>query len=418
MAVLTAGALLLLAMPALRTQWTGVDASVLPTTQSARVVHDALERDYPATDSSGIFVVVSAPRDAGPAMVRYADRLAAVDGVEHVSPPRRIGADTWQVDLSSAGEAVRPPAQQVLRDVRSVAAPASASVGGEAASFADQQTSIAGSLPLALLILAGGTLIVLWLMTGSVVLPVKTLLMNTLTALATTGVLVLVFQDGRFTELLGFTNEGGIETGDFLVLMALVFGLTTDYGVLLLSRIVEGHRRGLGDREAVTQGLQRTGRLLTAAAILLAVAIGSFLTSDLQFLKQIGLGAAFAVLVDAFIVRGLLVPSLMALLGSWNWWSPAPLRRLHERIGVREDHGDARLAPRAPEGARSCGPRPGGPPTIHREGLPLCVPVNGDAVECTGRAEGRRPPSTPPRGRCRSAVQGDGAEHGEPASSG
>ena len=129
-AVLTAGALLLLAMPALRTQWTGVDASVLPTTQSARVVHDALERDYPATDSSGMFVVVSAPRDAGPAMVRYADRLAAVDGVEHVSPPRRIGADTWQVDLSSAGEAVRPPDHQVLGYVRSVAAPASAAVGG------------------------------------------------------------------------------------------------------------------------------------------------------------------------------------------------------------------------------------------------------------------------------------------------
>ncbi len=346
-AAVTAGALLLLAVPSLRTQWTGVDASVLPASQSARVVHDALERDYPATDSSGMFVALRAPRDAQPQIAAYAKRLAAVDGVENVSAPRPIGDGAWQIDLSATGEAVRPPAQQVLRDVRAVAAPATAYVGGEAASFADQQTSIGGSLPLALLILGGGTLIVLWLMTGSVVLPVKTLLMNTLTAAATTGVLVLVFQDGRFTGPLGFTNEGGIETGDFLVLMALVFALTTDYGVLLLSRIVEGHRRGLPDREAVTQGLQRTGRLLTAAAILLAVAIGSFLTSDLQFLKQIGLGAAFAVLVDAFIVRGLLVPSLMALLGDWNWWSPAPLKRLHERIGVREDHGDGAPAPAA-----------------------------------------------------------------------
>jgi RND superfamily putative drug exporter len=179
-------------------------------------------------------------------------------------------------------------------------------------------------------------------MTGSVVLPVKTLVMNVLTAAAATGVLVFVFQDGRLESLLGFTSQGGIETGDFLVLMAIVFALTTDYGVLLLSRIVEGHRAGLDDRQAVTRGLQQTGRLLTAAAILLAVAIGSFLTSELQFLKQIGLGAAVAVLLDAFVVRGLLVPSLMALLGRWNWWSPAPLRRLHERIGLREERAEGR----------------------------------------------------------------------------
>lgn len=340
-AVLTAGVLVLLAVPALRTQWTGVDASVLPTSQSARVVHDALERDFAAADGSGAFVAVRAGRDAGPALEGYAARLERIDGVTVTGAPRPIGAGAWQVDLALAGEAVRPPAQRILAAVRAVPAPGTADLGGEAAAFADQQTSIGESLPLALLILVGGTLLVLWLMTGSVVLPVKTLLMNVLTAAATTGVLVLVFQDGR----LGFASEGGIETGDFLVLVALVFALTTDYGVLLLSRILEGHRAGLPDREAVTHGLQRTGRLLTAAALLLAVAIGSFLTSDLQFLQQIGLGAAFAVLLDAFVVRGLLVPALMALLGDWNWWSPAPLRRLHERIGVREDHGDGLRAP-------------------------------------------------------------------------
>jgi len=344
-AVMTAGALVLLALPALRAQWTGVDASVLPTSQSARVVHDALERDYPATDGSGMFVALEAPSDAAPELDRYAARLAAVTGVQNVAKPRQIGEGAWQIDLSAAGQAVEPPAQQVLRDVRAVPAPFTADVGGEAASFADQQTSIGGTLPLALLILAGGTLIVLWLMTGSVILPAKTLLMNVLTAAATTGVLVLVFQDGRFEGLLGFTSQGGIETGDFLVLMALVFALTTDYGVLLLARIVDGHRRGLSDHEAVTTGLQRTGRLLTAAALLLAVAIGSFMTSDLQFLKQIGLGAAFAVLVDAFVVRGLLVPSLMAMLGRFNWWAPTRLRRLHDRVGLREDHGDALPGP-------------------------------------------------------------------------
>ncbi|MCU0314355.1 MAG: MMPL family transporter, partial [Solirubrobacteraceae bacterium] len=205
-AVLTAAALLLVALPALRTQWTGVDASVLPASQSARVVHDALERDFAAADGSGAFVAVRAGRGAGPALERYAERLERLDGVTVTGAPRPIADGAWQVDLALAGEAVRPPAQRILAEVRAVPAPGTAYLGGEAAAFADQQSSIAGSLPLALAILVGGTLLVLWLMTGSVVLPVKTLLMNVLTAAATTGVLVLVFQDGG----LGFASQGGI----------------------------------------------------------------------------------------------------------------------------------------------------------------------------------------------------------------
>jgi RND superfamily putative drug exporter len=183
-----------------------------------------------------------------------------------------------------------------------------------------------------------GTALILWLLTGSVVLPVKALAMNALTVGAATGLLVLVFQDGRLTGPLGYTSQGGLEQSDFLVLAAIAFALSTDYGVFVLTRIKEAHDLGADDREAISVGLQRSGRIVTAAAILLAVAIGAFASSQIVFLKEIGLGAVAAVLIDAFIVRSLLVPSLMGLLGPWNWWSPSPLRRIHARLGVHE-HG-------------------------------------------------------------------------------
>ena len=223
-----------------------------------------------------------------------------------------------------------------MQDVRALRAPAAVAVGGQAAEFHDQRAAIADSLPVALAVLAMTTLLILWLMTGSVVLPVKALVMNALTTAAATGLLVYVFQDGRLTGPLAYTSQGGIEQTDFLVLAALVFALSTDYGVLLLGRIKEARDKGLGDREAVASGLEHTGRLVTAAAILLAVAIGAFATSKVVFLKEVGLGTAAAVLIDAFIVRAALVPSLMVLLGWRNWWSPAPLRRLHARLGIGE----------------------------------------------------------------------------------
>jgi len=167
-----------------------------------------------------------------------------------------------------------------------------------------------------------------------VVLPIKALVMNVLTVGATLGVLTLVFQDGRLEGLLGYQANGGIEPTDFLVTATLVFALSTDYGVFLLGRIKEARDSGLGDREAVAAGVGRTGSVVTAAAVLLAVAIGAFVTSEVLFIKQIGVGSALGVLIDAFVVRALLVPSLMALLGPWNWWSPRPLRRLHDRVGL------------------------------------------------------------------------------------
>ena len=145
--------------------------------------------------------------------------------------------------------------------------------------------------------------------------------------------LTFVYQDGRLTGLLNYTPNGGIEPTDFLVTATLIFALSTDYGVFLLGRIKEIRDGGLGERESVAVGVQRTGAVVTAAAILLAVAIGSFSTSSISFIQQIGIATAFGVLIDAFVVRSLLVPSLMGLLGKYNWWAPMPLRRLHDRIG-------------------------------------------------------------------------------------
>jgi RND superfamily putative drug exporter len=209
-------------------------------------------------------------------------------------------------------------------------------VAGATADFIDFQDSLVRHLPSAFAIIVVATLVILFLMTGSVVLPIKSLLMNVLNLSAVFGLLVLIFQDGRLEGLLGYTSSGAIEQTMPILLFAVAFGLSTDYAVFLLSRIKEARDNGASDSESVAIGLERTGRIVTAAALLFAVAIGAFATSQIIFIKQNGVGTALAVLIDATIIRALLVPSLMELLGRWNWWAPAPLRRLHERIGISE----------------------------------------------------------------------------------
>jgi uncharacterized membrane protein YdfJ with MMPL/SSD domain len=335
-AALTAGVLLLVASPALRTHWSGIDASVLPNSQSARVVSDTVARDFPTQDLNTITIAASAPSSAAAGLRAYAARLRTVAGVAEAGAPLYLGHDVWELTLGAHGDPIASRSQHTIDAVRSIPAPFPVAVGGQAAEFRDQRAAIAATIPLALAVLAALTLVILWLMTGSVVLPLKALLMNALTAAAATGLLVFIFQDGRLTGPLAYTSQGGIEQTDFLVLVAIVFALSTDYGVLLLTRIKEAHDAGRSDGEAVAVGLEHTGRLVTAAAILLAVAIGAFSTSKVVFLKEVGLGAAAAVLIDAFVVRAALAPSLMALLGWRNWWSPAPLQRLHARLGLDE----------------------------------------------------------------------------------
>jgi RND superfamily putative drug exporter len=235
-----------------------------------------------------------------------------------------------------AGDPTGTTAQRIVNEIRAVPAPFETKVTGDAASFVDQQDAIAANLPEAIALLALLTFLVLWLMTGSVVLPIKALLMNALTVGASLTPLVLIYQHGNLTGLLGYTSDGGVEPTDFVVAATVIFALSTDYGVFLLGRIKEAKDAGADDREAVASGLGATGRVVTAAAILLAVAIGAFSTSSISFIQEIGVAVATGVLLDAFIVRSLLVPSLMALLGRRNWWSPRSVQRLHDRIAPPE----------------------------------------------------------------------------------
>jgi RND superfamily putative drug exporter len=256
--------------------------------------------------------------------------------VRAVAPPRALNASTWQLDVLATGDPEGAAARELVHEIRTTATPYRVLVGGAAAEFVDQQDAIGSNLALGIGLLVALTMLVLWLMTGSLVLPVKAIVMNALTVGSSLGIATLVFQDGRFEDLLGYTANGGVEPTDFLVAAALVFALSTDYGVFLLGRIKEARDAGRTDREAVAVGVERTSAVVTAAAILLAVAIGAFITSSISFIQQIGIATAAGVLIDAFIVRTLLVPSLMALLGRWNWWSPRPLTYLHARIGLRE----------------------------------------------------------------------------------
>jgi RND superfamily putative drug exporter len=240
----------------------------------------------------------------------------------------------WLLEAHTNGTATGPTAQRAVSAIRRLSAPFAVSVGGDAAEFHDLQAGIGARLPLALGILLVLTLTILWVMTGSILLPIKAVVMNALTVGVATGTLVWVFQDGHLNSLLSYRTQGGIESLDFLVLATIVFGLSTDYGVFLLTYIKEERDRGADNRESVALGIQRTSGIVTAAATLLAVAIGAFVTSRLVFLQELGVGVAIAVLADAFIVRTLLVPSLMALFGRWNWWQPNLLHRLHGRVSL------------------------------------------------------------------------------------
>ena len=335
-AVVATTVLLGIGAPFLNVSFTGVDSSVLPETASARVVDETLRTEFTDADSSPVLVAVTADESDGDAVEAWAGQLADLDGVATVVPPRYLGDDLWQLDVLTTGAPLDKSTIALVEDIRALDAPGEVLVGGTAADHVDQLDTIADRIPLALLILGLLTFVTLFLMTGSVVLPVKALLMNLLTVSATFGLLVMIFQWGHLEGLLDFTSVGALNSTQPVLIFALVFGLSTDYAVFLLTRIKEARDAGATDREAVAVGLQRTGRIVTAAALLFAIALGAFATSEVVFIKQLGVGVAAAVLIDATIVRAFLVPSLMAMLGRRNWWAPGPLRRLHDRIGLSE----------------------------------------------------------------------------------
>jgi RND superfamily putative drug exporter len=323
--------LIALGLPVLGIEFTAVDAQVLPESASARQVDDVLRADFPPhRDTPVTLAVGGGPSEAA----RIAAAATGLPGADAVRPPRELGGGTYAVDVISPAPPLADGSQELVRSLRAL--DGDVLVTGTTARYVDLQGSLGDHLPLALAIVAALTIAVLFVMTGSLILPLKQIVLNGLGLSAMFGILVLIFQDGRLEGLLGYTSQGALEATQLLLLFATVFGLSTDYGVFLLARIKEARDGGYSDSEAIAVGLERTGRIVTAAALLFAVAFGAFVTSDIVVLKVLGLGTAAAVLIDATIVRALLVPSLMRLLGRWNWWAPAPLRRLHERLGVSE----------------------------------------------------------------------------------
>jgi uncharacterized membrane protein YdfJ with MMPL/SSD domain len=335
-ATLSVTALLLLGLPFLGIKFTSPNPQILPSSASARQVDNALGTEFPPFRDNPIRVAVDGANPSAPGKMRH--EIRRVSGVASVDAPRRLKGDVSVIEAISDHSYDSDQARDTVRRIRALPAPPGAEVlvTGQAAQFIDLQQSLLDHLPLALAIVITAALTILFLMTGSVVLPVKALLMNVLNLSAVFGILVLIFQDGHFQGLLDYTSQGAIEQTMPLVMLATAFGLSTDYGVFLLSRIKEARDSGSGERESVAIGLERTGRIVTAAALLFAIAIAAFATSQIVFIKQLGVGTALAVLIDATVIRALLVPSLMAMLGRWNWWAPQPLRRLHDRIGLRE----------------------------------------------------------------------------------
>ena len=350
-ALATAAMLLAIASPALHLQLVPADAHVLPASSQSRQIAETLSKDFASDGSQTISMVVPAAAGSGASVDALAlrARQAAAGQASEAVPPRYLGRGTWEIELLPRGSDASVANQQLVRRLRTLAHPQGALVGGTTAWFIDQKAAISAQLPLALAILVCVTLGTLFLMTGSVVLPLMALLMNILTVAVGAGLLVLIFQDGHLSSLMGFSPIGGLEESNLVLLFTVAFALSTDYGVFLFARIKEAHDSGLATREAVVQGLERTGRLITAAALLFCVAVGAFVTSHIFFIKQFGVGTALAVAIDATFVRALLVPALIGKLGERTWWAPRPLRRLHARIGLRE----------APREGRGEGPNEG-----------------------------------------------------------
>ena len=325
--------LLALALPFLRVELGGFDERVLPEGTESRVVSERMTREFPGGDYP---ITVLADGPVGDLEQRVAD-LPGATGVKVTA--QRDGATLLAVGYT--GEPTGEVARDLVRDIRGLPTPDGTNllVGGRAAADVDQIAAFGDRLPWMLLLIAASTFLLLFAAFGSVVLPLKAVLMNVVSIGASFGVVVWVFQDGHFAGLLGFTVTGFLEPANLVLMLAVLFGLATDYEVFLLSRVREEWQATGDNTSAVAHGLQRTGGIITAAALLLIIVVGGFATGGAATIKLLGVGTVVAIAVDAALVRALLVPATMRLLGRWNWWAPRPLAALHRRLfrlGLRE----------------------------------------------------------------------------------
>ncbi len=315
-------------------RFTGVNETALPTSAESRQVDDLLQRQMSEARAETMFAMLPAATPA-----RRQDRLVAgLRELPGVAAAHRLPSRTGGVAISvqTRFDSLTPRAQRLTGEARALLAPEKGLLGGPTPSFVDQRESIESRLPLVLALLFGGALVLVGLVLRSLVLPLKTFLLNLLTLGATLGFLVLVFQDGNFESLLGYRGQGAVDLTQPILLSVVAFGLMTDYSIFLLTRIRECYVDGATNGDAVVSGLGHTGRVISWAAVGVCTAIGALVFSEIIFIKQLGLGTAFAVALDATVVRCLLLPASMVLLGSWNWWLPRRWANVPGLAGSRE----------------------------------------------------------------------------------
>ncbi len=375
--------LLVLGAPFLGLRLSSPDDRVLPESADVRQVHDVLREEFSSEEAGALSVVAPDAPNAVPGLRNqidaYATQLATMPSVARVDAAtgtycgtglaEQLGCEPGQLVLTPdsspryAGfsadgatylsvipsvEPVSEAGEDLVHDIRDADAPWDVLVTGQSASLIDTNQSLFDRLPWALGLVAAITAVLLFMMFGSVVIPAKAIVLNVLSLTATFGAMVWIFQEGHLSGLLDFTATGSLNAAMPILMFCVAFGLSMDYEVMLLSRIKEEHDNGSDSVRSVAVGLERTGRIVTAAAVLIAVVMIAFATSRVSFIKLFGVGLTLAVLADAFLIRGTLVPAFMRLAGDWNWWAPGPLRRFHDRWGVSEhvdlddeDDGDA-----------------------------------------------------------------------------
>jgi uncharacterized membrane protein YdfJ with MMPL/SSD domain len=349
--------LLALGAPFLHISWGGTDARTLPAASTVRQVSQVLDTSFPVNSTAPIELLITRPPGSGTgiadsvALAAYLHRVEAIGGVTSAQVTGER-AGTVRVDLGYSPATVSSAARHIVTQIRDTAPPPGATVlvGGTTAGLVDELASLGGTLPWMGLLVFVSTFVLLFLAFGSVVLPLKAIVMNVLSLSATFGVIVWIFQWGHLSGLLRFTPTGSIDPTMPILMLAIIFGLSMDYEVFLLSRIRERYDQTGDNTASVAAGLQRTGGVITSLALLLIIVVGAFSASGITFIKLMGVGMIVALLVDATVVRVLLVPATMRLLGRANWWAPRPLRRLYARYGIKEDTAEPAPVPAGTQG--------------------------------------------------------------------
>jgi RND superfamily putative drug exporter len=335
-ALLVSVALAALAVPFFHARFDDPGVKALPESSETRKVAETIDERFSYVTAEPVEVVADVDAD-DPAVAAWLDEVRALDGVQGAEIDADISAaGTAVVSITAEGRTNGPIAQRVVGEVRDLEPPFATLVGGDPAEIVDLRGVITDGLPLAIAIVMIATFGLLFLMTGSVLVPVKAIVMNVLSLGATFGALVAIFQDGHLSGFLGFDPPGSLDFVMPVIVFVFAFGLSMDYEVFLLARIREVWLETGDNDRAVAAGLQRSGRIITSAALLMVIVFAGFAAGEIVPLKQLGLGLAIAVVVDATVVRTLLVPATMKLLGDRNWWAPRPLARLHRRVALRE----------------------------------------------------------------------------------